>query len=208
MVRLLLADDHEVVREGVRSILHSRSAWEVVAEVADGLEAVREAIETSPDVAIVDYSLPLMNGIEVTRQIRSRLEATEVLILTMHDTDNVIEQLLTAGACGYLLKTDANKCLIEAVEHLANHEPYFTGKVAAILLSSFLARPKRTGISGRERSVVQLVAEGYTNKEVGELLHIGVKTVESHRSSVMHKLNLSSSAALVRYAIRNRIIEP
>jgi DNA-binding NarL/FixJ family response regulator len=133
MVRLLLADDHEVVREGVRHLLQSRPSWEVVAEAADGREAVRKAIETNPDVAIVDYSLPLMNGIEVTHQIRSRLETTEVLILTMHDTDIVIEQLLTAGACGYLLKTDANKSLIEAVESLANHEPYFTGKIAAFL---------------------------------------------------------------------------
>jgi DNA-binding NarL/FixJ family response regulator len=209
MVRLLLADDHEVVREGVRNILQSRPDWEVVAEAADGKEAVRKAIETNPDVAIVDYSLPLMNGIEVTLQIRSRLEGTEVLIYTMHETDIVIEQLLAAGACGYLLKSDTNKSLIEAVVSLANHEPYFTGKVSATLLRSFLAQPKSgTPISGRERSVVQLIAEGYTNKEVGELLHISLKTVESHRASVMRKLELSSSAALVRYAIRNRIIEP
>jgi DNA-binding NarL/FixJ family response regulator len=210
MLRLLLADDHEVVRAGLRHILQARPDWEVVAEAADGKEAVRKAIETNPDVAIVDYSLPLMNGIEVTHQIRSRLEGTEVLIFTMHDTDIVIEQLLNAGACGYLLKSDANKSLIEAVESLANHEPFFTGKVAATLLSSFLALPKRSGmpLSGRERSVVQLIAEGYTNKEVGDLLHISLKTVESHRAAVMRKLNLSSSAALVRYAIRNRIIEP
>jgi DNA-binding NarL/FixJ family response regulator len=210
MLRLLIADDHEVVRAGLRHILQARPEWEVVAEAADGKEAVRKAIETNPDVAIVDYSLPLMNGIEVTHQIRSRLEGTEVLIFTMHDTDIVIEQLLNAGACGYLLKSDANKSLIEAVESLANHEPFFTGKVAATLLSSFLALPKRSGtpLSGRERSVVQLIAEGYTNKEVGDLLHISLKTVESHRAAVMRKLNLSSSAALVRYAIRNRIIEP
>jgi DNA-binding NarL/FixJ family response regulator len=210
MVRLLLADDHEVVREGVRLLLQSRPGWEVVAEAADGKEAVRKAIETNPDVAIVDYSLPLMNGIEVTHQIRSRLEGTEVLIFTMYDTDTIIEQLLAAGAHGYLLKSDANKSLIEAVESLANHEPFFTTKVAARLLNSFLTVPKRHGtpLSGRERSVVQLIAEGYTNKEVGELLHISLKTVESHRASVMHKLKLSSSAALVRYAIRNRIIQP
>jgi DNA-binding NarL/FixJ family response regulator len=210
MVRLLLADDHEVVREGLRHILQARPAWEVVAEAADGKEAVRKAIETNPDVAIVDYSLPLMNGIEVTHQIRSRIESTEVLIFTMHDTDIIIEQLLNAGACGYLLKSDANKSLIEAVESLANHEPFFTRKVVATLLSSFLAQPKRSGtsISGRERSVLQLIAEGHTNKEVGDLLHISLKTVESHRASVMRKLKLSSSADLVRYAIRNQIIEP
>src|SRR6516225_10973851 len=135
MVRLLLADDHEVVRAGLRHILQARPDWEVVAEAADGKEAVRKAIETNPDVAIVDYSLPLMNGIEVTHQIRSRLETTEILILTMHDTDIVIEQLLTAGAYGYLLKSDASKSLMEAVESVANHEPYFTRKVVATLLS-------------------------------------------------------------------------
>jgi DNA-binding NarL/FixJ family response regulator len=210
MVRLLLADDHEVVREGLRDILQARPDWEVVAEAADGKEAVRKAIETNPDVAIVDYSLPLMNGIEVTHQIRSQLEGTEVLIFTMYDSDILIEQFLNAGACGYLLKSDANTSLIEAVESLANHEPFFSGKVTATLLTSFLASRKQSAlpISARERSVVQLIAEGYTNKEAGDLLHISLKTVESHLASVMHKLNLSSSAALVRYAIRNRIIEP
>ena len=141
MIRLLVADDHEVVRAGLRQILQARSDWAVVAEAADGKEAVRKAIETNPDVAIVDYSLPLMNGIEVTHQIRSRLEGTEVLIFTMYYTDIVIEQLLNAGACGYLLKSDANKSLIEAVESLANHEPFFTGRVTATLLISFLALP-------------------------------------------------------------------
>jgi DNA-binding NarL/FixJ family response regulator len=209
MVRLLLADDHDIVREGLRDILQVRSDWEVVAEAADGEEAVRKAIETNPDVAIVDYSLPLMNGIEVTHQIRSRM-GTEVLIFTMHDRDIVIEQLLNAGACGYLLKSDANKSLIEAVESLANHEPFFTRRVSATLLNSFLALPKRSGmpLSGRECSVVQLIAEGHTNKEVGDLLHISLKTVESHRAAAMRKLKISSAAGLVRYAIRNKIIEP
>jgi len=209
MTRLLFADDHEVVRAGLRHILQSRADWEIVAEAQDGKEAVRKALETAPDVAILDYSLPLINGIEVTRQIRARLE-TEVLIFTMHDSDVVIEQLLNAGARGYLLKSDANKSLVEAVESLANHEPFFTGKVSATLLNSFLAVPERSGtlLSGRERSVVQLIAEGYTNKQVGDLLHISLKTVESHRAAVMRKLNLRSAAALVRYAIRNRIIEP
>jgi DNA-binding NarL/FixJ family response regulator len=210
MIRLLLADDHEAVRAGLRHILQARPDWDVVAEASEGKEAVRKAIETKPDVAIVDYSLPLMNGIEVTHQIRSHLEGTEVLIFTMHHTDILIEQLLSAGASGFLLKSDANRSLIKAVESLANHQPFFTGKIAARLLSSFLALPNRsvTPLSGRERGVVQLIAEGYTNKEAGELLHISAKTVESHRAAVMLKLNLSSSAALVRYAIRNRIIEP
>ena len=209
MTRLLVADDHEVVRAGVRHILQGHPGWEIVAEAENGKEAVAKAIETKPDVAIVDYSLPLMNGIEVTRQIRSRLQGTEVLIFTMHDSDTLVEQLLNAGARGYLLKSDANKNLVEAVELLVDHKPFFTSKVSAALLNSFLARPGRSELvlTDRERGVVQLIAEGHTNKKIGELLHISLKTVESHRAAAMRKLNLNSSAALVRYAIRNRIVE-
>ena len=209
MTRLLVADDHEVVRAGVRHILQGHPGWEIVAEAENGKEAVAKAIETKPDVAIVDYSLPLMNGIEVTRQIRSRLQGTEVLIFTMHDSDTLVEQLLNAGARGYLLKSDANKNLVEAVELLVEHKPFFTSKVSAALLNSFLARPGRSELvlTDRERGVVQLIAEGHTNKKIGELLHISLKTVESHRAAAMRKLNLNSSAALVRYAIRNRIVE-
>jgi DNA-binding NarL/FixJ family response regulator len=209
MTRLLVADDHEVVRAGVRHILQGHPGWEIVAEAENGKEAVAKAIETKPDVAIVDYSLPLMNGIEVTRQIRSRLQGTEVLIFTMHDSDTLVEQLLNAGARGYLLKSDANKNLVEAVESLVEHKPFFTSKVSAALLNSFLARPGRSELvlTDRERGVVQLIAEGHTNKKIGELLHISLKTVESHRAAAMRKLNLNSSAALVRYAIRNRIVE-
>jgi DNA-binding NarL/FixJ family response regulator len=209
MTRLLVADDHEVVRAGVRHILQGHPGWEIVAEAENGKEAVAKAIETNPDVAIVDYSLPLMNGIEVTRQIRSRLQGTEVLIFTMHDSDTLVEQLLNAGARGYLLKSDANKNLVEAVESLVEHKPFFTSKVSAALLNSFLARPGRSELvlTDRERGVVQLIAEGHTNKKIGELLHISLKTVESHRAAAMRKLNLNSSAALVRYAIRNRIVE-
>jgi len=209
MSRLLIADDHELVRVGLSHILKTRPQWEIVAEARDGKEAVVKAIETKPDVAIVDYSLPLMNGIEVTRQIRARLDTTEILIFTMHDNDALIEQVLNAGARGYLLKSDANKTLVEAVEMLINHQPYFTSKVSATLLNSFLAVSERSRLvlTGRERSVVQLIAEGYTNKQIGDLLHISLKTVESHRASVMSKLGLSSSAALVRYAIRNNIVE-
>jgi DNA-binding NarL/FixJ family response regulator len=209
MTRVLIADDHEVVRAGLRHILSARPDLEIVAEARDGKEAVAKAIETNPDVAIVDYSLPLKNGVEVTREIRARSDKTEVLIFTMYDNDALVEQLLNAGARGYLLKSDANKSLVEAVDTLANHEPFFTSKVAAALLSSFLKSPSRSALvlTGRERSVVQLIAEGYTNKQIGELLHISLKTVESHRAAVMRKLNLASSAALVRYAIRNRIVE-
>src|SRR5437016_1678531 len=131
MTRLLIADDHEVVRAGLRQILQSHPGWEIVSEAHDGKEAVLKAIETKPDVAIIDYSLPLMNGIEVTRQIRARLHGTEVLIFTMHDSDTLVEQLLNAGARGYLLKSDANKNLVEAVESLINHKPFFTSKLSS-----------------------------------------------------------------------------
>jgi DNA-binding NarL/FixJ family response regulator len=209
VTRILIADDHDVVRSGLRAILEAHPNWEVVAEAADGREAVLNAIETKPDVAVVDYSLPLVNGVEVTRQIRARLPKTEVLIFTMHDNERLIEELLKAGARGYLLKSDAKRYLVEAIEALAIHKPFFTAKVSEALLHSFRARTSREGssLTNRERSIVQLIAEGHSNKEIGQLLDISIKTVETHRSAIMRKLNLSSSAALVRYAIRNKLVE-
>jgi DNA-binding NarL/FixJ family response regulator len=210
ITRLLIADDHQIVRAGLRHILESHPNWEVVAEASDGKEAVRKAIESKPDIAIIDYSLPIMNGIEVTRRIREHLEKTEVLIFTVHENEALIEEILKAGARGYLLKSDANKNIIEAVETLERHKPYFTNRVSETLLHSFLARQSipRTVLTDRERGVVQLIAEGYTTKQIAHLLGISPKTVESHRSAIMRKLNLTSSAELVRYAIRNRIVEP
>jgi len=210
MIRILIADDHHVVRSGLRNILEAQSNWQVVAEASDGKEAVDKATQTKPDVAVIDYSLPLINGIEATRQIRARLPKTEVLIFTMHDSETLIQELLKAGARGYLLKSDARRHLIGAIEALAMHEPFFTAKVSEALLDSYLARPRREGstLTNRERGVVQLIAEGHTNKQIANLLNISLKTVETHRAAVMRKLSLSSSAALVRYAIRNRIVEP
>jgi len=210
MIRILIADDHEVVRSGLRKILEAQPNWEVVAEAGDGKDAIHKAAETRPDVAVLDYSLPLVNGIEATRQIRARLPKTEVLIFTMHDNETLIQELLKAGARGYLLKSDAKRHLIGAIESLAAHKPFFTAKVSEALLDSFLARPSREGstLTNRERGVVQLIAEGHTNKQIANILNISLKTVETHRAAIMRKLNLSSSAALVRYAIRNRIVEP
>jgi len=210
MIRILIADDHEVVRSGLRKILEAQPNWEVVAEAGDGKDAIHKAAETRPDVAVLDYSLPLVNGIEATRQIRARLPKTEVLIFTMHDNETLIQDLLKAGARGYLLKSDAKRHLIGAIESLASHKPFFTAKVSEALLDSFLARPTREGstLTNRERGVVQLIAEGHTNKQIANILNISLKTVETHRAAIMRKLNLSSSAALVRYAIRNRIVEP
>jgi len=207
MTRILIADDHDVVRSGLRAILDAQEGWVVVAEAANGQEAVERAIETTPDVAILDYSLPLANGAEVTRQLRVRLPKTEVLIFTMHESEDVVLDLLSAGAKGYLLKSDARRFLIAAVDSLAAHKPFFTGKVSEALLETYLASNRGTILSPRERAVVQLIAEGKSNKVVGDVLAISQKTVETHRAAAMRKLNLDSTAALVRYAVRNKLVE-
>ena len=209
MTRILIADDHDVVRSGLRKILEAQPNWEVIAEACDGKEALLKAIETKPDIAVLDYSLPLVNGVEVTRQIRTQLPKTEVLIFTMYDNEAVIQQLLRAGARGYVVKTDAKRHLLAAIEALASHKPFFTDKISEALLTSYLAQPERqvSPLTNRERGIVQLIAEGHTNKWMAQNLGISLKTVETHRAAIMRKLNLSSPAALVRYAIRNKIVE-
>jgi DNA-binding NarL/FixJ family response regulator len=211
VTRILIADDHEVVRSGLRAILEAHVGWEVIAEACDGKDAIRKAIESTPDVAIIDYSLPIMNGVEATRQIRARVPSTEVLIFTMHDSDILVREILKAGARAYLLKSDAKQYLISAVESLARHEPFFTGRISEQLLDAFLSTPHEqpaASLSPRERAVVQLIAEGHSNREISEILDLSVKTIETHRAAAMRKLNVTSTAAIVRYAIRNRIVEP
>ena len=210
MTRILIADDHAIVRFGLRGILEAQPNWEVVAEAADGSEAVAKAIETAPDVAIVDYSLPLLSGIEVTKRIRKRLPGTEVLVFTMHDNERLIQEFLQAGARGNLLKSDAGRDVVEAVQALTTHRPYFTSKISEALLQIFAALSDREGssLTARERQVVQLITEGHSHMEIGKLLNITPRTVETHRAGIMRKLNISSSAALVRYAVRNKLVEP
>ncbi|MEE1613436.1 response regulator transcription factor [Microvirga sp. CF3016] len=210
MTRILIADDHDVVRSGLRTILGDQPGWEVVAEAEDGKQAVELAATTQPNVAILDYQLPLMNGVDATRQIRAFNPQTEVLIFTMHGSEPLIRELLEAGARGYLLKSDARRFLITAVEALARHQPFFTGSVSEALLSAYLANGHGTGdaLTSRERGVVQLIAEGRTNKEVALLLGINLKTVETHRAAAMRKINAHTAADLVRYAIRNKMVEP
>jgi DNA-binding NarL/FixJ family response regulator len=207
MTKILIADDHEVVRAGLRAVLSGQPDWQVVAEAADGMEAVAQALKTAPDVAIVDYSLPILNGLEVTRQIRQRSPGTEVLIFTMHDNNSLIHDLLQAGALGYLLKSDAKRLLLTAVETVAGHKPFFTGMVSETLLQSFLTNGNDSPLTARERSVLQLIAEGHSNKKIASILNLSVKTVETHRRAVHSKLNIHSTAGLVRYAIRNKIID-
>jgi len=207
MPTILIADDHEIVRSGLRALLSERKHWQVVAEAADGKEAVAMAMATSPDVAIVDYALPLLNGVEATRQIRQRSPNTEVIIFTMYDNHNLIQDLLQAGALGYLLKSDAKRLLLTAVETVAEHKPFFTATVSEALLQSFLTKGDDSPLTARERSVVQLIAEGHSNKKIASILNLSVKTVETHRAAAHRKLNLHSTADLVRYAIRNKLVE-
>jgi len=210
MTRILIADDHEIARSGLRLILEAHPGWEVVAEAADGKAAIVKALETKPDVAILDYSIPLVNGVEATRQIRKRNPQIEVLIFTMHDSETLVGEVLDAGARAYLLKSDAKEHLISAIEALAVHKPFFSGQVSEKLLETYLLAQKgRLGavLSPRERGVVQLIAEGHTNKAISAILDLNIKTIESHRAAAMRKLNITSTAGIVRYAIRNKLVE-
>ena len=210
MTRILIADDHHVVRSGLKTVLQAQPGFEVIGEASNGQEAVETAIKLKPDVVILDYSMPVRNGVEATREIRKRLPRTEVLIFTMHDSQDVIEDILAAGARGYLLKADANDHLITAVQALGRHEAYISGKLSANLLDTLLdrrKRGKREVLTPRERSVVQLIAEGNTNKAICAKLGVGLKTIETHRAAAMRKLDLHTTADLVRYALKNRMIE-
>jgi DNA-binding NarL/FixJ family response regulator len=215
MLRILLADDHSIVRRGLRELLEEHVGWSVCAEAATGREAVEMAIEHRPQIAVLDLSMPELNGLEATRRIRQAVPETEVLVFTMHESDELVREVLAAGARGYLLKSDAADQLVPAVESLAQHQPFFSGRVSKVVLDGFL---KAGGIEGtsaamqhltsREREIVQLLAEGRSNKQIARLLDLSVKTVETHRAAVMRKLELESLPDLVRFAIRNRIIQP
>lgn len=209
MTRILIADDHEIVRQGVKAILSKRDRWEVVAEAVDGRDAVEQARLTEPDIAILDYALPFINGVEAARQIRLHSPTTEVLIFTQHDNEALIRNILETGIRGYLLKSDATRYLEQAVDSLENRRPFFTKSVSDMLVVSYLAKSDASPsiLTSRETAVVKLIAEGNSNKETAALLELSEKTVESHRASAMRKLDAKSTAALVRYAIRNRLIE-
>ena len=210
--RILIADDHDAMRQGVRSFLDARPEWRVVAEAADGHTALELALQMRPDIAILDYSLPLMNGLDLTRVLKRELPEIEILIYTMHDRDDILVDVLHAGARGYVLKSDPGAHLIAAVDALATHKPYFSSAISETLLDHFLQRDDAASdtavLTPREREVVQLIAEGKINKEIARLLSISVKTVETHRAATMHKLKLKTAAELVRYAVRNSIVQP
>jgi DNA-binding NarL/FixJ family response regulator len=213
-MRILLADDHDIVRRGLRDQLTTREGWEVCGEATNGREAVAMALRLKPDVVVLDLSMPDLNGLEATRQIRRELPRTEVLIFTMHETEQLIREVLAAGARGYVLKSDAGRQLTSAVEALSRHKPFFTAKVSEALLDAFLksnVAPDEGSVfrtlTDREREIVQMLAEGKSNKEIASQLSISVKTVETHRATVMRKLEINSIVELVHYAIRNQLVE-
>ena len=213
MLRILIADDHDIVRGGLRVLLENHPGWQVCGEAATGRAAVAMAKQLVPDIAILGLAMPELNGLEATRQIRAAVSGVEVLIFTMHESEKAMRETIAAGARGYLLKSDAARNAVHAVEALAAHQPYFTSKVCEMLLEAYLC-PK-TGqqdasgsLSAREREVVQLLAEGKSNKRIASHLDISVKTAETHRSNIMRKLDINSIAEIVRYAVRNELITP
>jgi len=213
-VRILIADDHEVVRRGLRALLEGHPGWQICAETIDGREAVEKAAQLRPDVVILDLGMPGLNGLEAARQIREASPLCEVLILTMHESEQVIREVLAAGARGYVLKSDAGRDLVNAVEALSRHKTFFTSSVAEMVVKGYLSGGQdgeQGGLSvltNREREVIQLLAEGKGNKEVADLLGISVRTAETHRTNIMRKLDCHSMSDLVRYAIRNSLIVP
>lgn len=212
-LRILLGDDHTLMRQGVRKILEERQDWQVVAEAGDGRTAVRLTMELQPDVAVLDIGMPLLNGLEATRQIARRLPQVGVLILSMHADEAYITQALKAGARGYLLKDSADTDLLQGVTAVAAGKSYFSPAIAKVMLDDYLQRLASRGIvdrydalSEREREVLQLIAEGRGNKQVAEVLSISPTTVETHRAHILQKLDLHSTAELVLYAVRKGVI--
>ncbi len=213
MLRIMIADDHEVARKGIRSLLEGHPGWEVSGEARDGREAVDLALRTKPDVLLLDIGMPNLNGLDAARQILAVMPESRILILTIHDSEQVVREVLAAGARGFLLKSDAGRDLMAAVEALQNRRTFFTSKVAQMMLDGYL-RPyeerndfAQQVLTPREREVIQLVAEGKTTKEIASTLSLSVKTAETHRTNLMRKLDLHSIADLTLYAVRNGIVQ-
>jgi len=215
-LRILVADDHQLFRNGVKALLQSHAGWEICGEASTGLEAVEQAEELLPDIAILDISMPDLNGADAARRIRMASKNTEVLILSVHYSDQLIREIVDAGASGYVLKSDPYHDLLIAVETLSKHKPYFTSQASEVIqnasnstgLVKEIPQSFRDRLTSREREITQLLCESKKNKEIASLLRISIKTVETHRSNVMRKLEIHNVSELVRYAMRNQIIEP
>jgi DNA-binding NarL/FixJ family response regulator len=214
-VRIMIADDHDLMRRGLKTLIEAQPGWEICAEATKGREAIAKAEHLRPDVVIIDICMPKLNGIEATRQIRKVSPRTEVLVLSVHHSEHLIREALDAGARGFVVKSDADSELVSAVEALASHKPFFTSYATEMLLAG-CARdggsrpPGQTGkrLTSREREIVQLLAEGRTSKEIATKLNISAKTAETHRANIMRKLEFHSVGEIVRYAVRNQIIDP
>jgi DNA-binding NarL/FixJ family response regulator len=213
VARILIADDHDIVRKGLRALVEEESSWQVVADVQDGRSAVAKAQELKPDIAILDIAMPSLNGLDATRQIVKVNPDTKVLILTMHDSELLIQNVLNAGARGYLMKTDAGRDLVVAIRALLLGQTFFTQKVAQIVLDTFTGKKTTTtdgdiqSLTAKEREVAQLLAEGKSSKEAADMLKVSTKTLETHRSNIMRKLGCHSVTEVVRYAIRNHLAQ-
>jgi DNA-binding NarL/FixJ family response regulator len=215
-LRILLADDHELVRHGIRGILKARPHWRVVGEAANGRFAVEKAKKLKPSIVIVDLEMPEMDGLEATRQIRKAVPNTRVLVLTMHQSDQMVRHVLEAGAQGYVLKSDVARQLVKAVESISRGKVFLTPKVSQIVLNGFLKANKdskrdqnsQTKPTPREVQIIRLLADGKANKEIADALGITIRTVQTHRAKIMTKLGLHSITELVRYAFRNQIASP
>jgi DNA-binding NarL/FixJ family response regulator len=211
--RILIADDHELVRRGVVAELSQVPGWVVVAEVANGRDAVASAALHKPDVVVLDLTMPELNGLEAARSILAADPSARILILTAHESEQLVREVLSVGAQGYVLKSDAGRILVAALQALLEGRSFFTSNVARMVLDGYLRNESRDAaavqaLSAREREIVQLLAEGNSNKDVARVLKISVKTAETHRSNIMRKMGFGSLPELVRYAIRNKIIEP
>lgn len=216
-LRILVVDDHAIVRRGVRSLLESHEGWEVCGEATTGRGAVAQSLLLRPDVVIMDLSLPELNGLDATRQILSDAPDTEVLVLTMHHSEQLAREVLQSGARGYVLKSDADENLIAAVESLRQHKPFLTSTVTEFVLDDYVRRADASqgdpalapaNVTSREREIIRLIAEGQSSKEAAATLGISVKTIDAHRANLMRKLHLRSVSDVVRYAIRSKIVQP
>jgi DNA-binding NarL/FixJ family response regulator len=214
-LKILVADDHEIVRRGLKQLLTAQNGWTVVAEAKNGREAVTLAEQHKPDIVVMDISMPELNGLEATRRIRKELPKTQMVILTLHFSDQLVHDIVEAGARGYIMKSDADRDLVTAVEAVSRGRSFFTPGATEMVLTEFrkreeapeAPRPFRGRLTAREREIVQLLAEGKSSKEVAVALGISVKTAETHRANIMRKLAIHSVSELVRYAVKNQIIE-
>ncbi len=212
-IQVLIADDHQMMRRGLRGAVEAMEGWEVCGEACTGREAVDMATKLRPNIVVMDVTMPELNGLEATRQIKKVCPETEVVMFTGHETEELVHQVFEAGARSYILKTDGREKLEAALRALAEHKPYFTSEISEILFAKFLHGKKNVAedsgmgrLTDREREIVQLLAEGCSNKEVADNLGISVKTAETHRAAIMKKLQFKSFSELVRYAIRNHIV--